>query len=128
MKPKILLTSFASVLLFSNATFAQLDSAIFTSSGNFQVPAGVTSITIVVIGAGGNGGANGGGGAYAKGVYAVTPLTSYNVVVGSSGGGATSVAPFISATGGINGFTPSGSSIGGGGSGGVGSGGTLANY
>ena len=51
---------FASTLflaLFSSALFAQ---ATFTSSGQFTVPAGVDTITVELIGAGGNGASNGG--------------------------------------------------------------------
>ncbi|HYV94559.1 MAG TPA: T9SS type A sorting domain-containing protein [Chitinophagales bacterium] len=121
--------------LTGNTTFSQPGSQTFTSSGTFIVPAGVTSITIEVVGAGGNGGLNGGGGGgaggYASGVYTVTPLDSLTVMVGVSGGGAgagtTRVATLISASGGENGFSVANPYIGGGGTGGTGSGGTILN-
>jgi len=116
-------------------TFSQTDSLSFTTSGTFTVPAGITSLTITVVGAGGNGwlngGGGGGGGGYAKGIYTVTPLSTLNVTVGTPNGGAvggtTSVGGLVSATGGGEGFTVPNPNLGGGGAGGVGSGGTIAN-
>jgi len=116
-------------------TFAQQDSLIFTTSGEFTVPAGVTAVTIEVVGAGGHGGGNGGGGGggggYARGSYAVTPLATLAVTVGTGGGGpvggTTSVGSFISATGGTDGTWFPNPLVGGGGPGGIGTGGTLAN-
>lgn len=68
-----------------------------TGSGTFNVPSGVTSITVKVWGAGGGGGGGGsassggagGGGGYATAVLTVTPLESLNVYVGSGGGAGT---------------------------------------
>lgn len=105
----------------------------FSSSSTFNVPAGVTSLEIEVIGAGGagggNGGGGGGGGGYAKGTYAVTPGQVLTVTVGVAGGGpaggTSSVGTLISATGGANGFSVSNPGIGGGGAGGSGTGGTI---
>ena len=115
----------------SSALIAQTQS--FTSSGTFTVPAGVTSISIEVVGAGGDGGGNGGGGGggggYSSGTFSVTPLTTLPVVVGIAGNGPTtgtsSVSTFLSATGGDNGVSVSNPNIGGGGAGGTGSGGTI---
>jgi hypothetical protein len=64
----------------------------FTSNRTFTVPAGVTSIRVRVVGAGGGSAegvrsCGGGGGGYAHGVFAVTPGTSYAVTVGVGGGG-----------------------------------------
>jgi len=65
---------------------------------SFSVPAGITSITVKAWGAGGGGGAgnggsgsggNGGGGGYTKGVFAVTPGETLDIVVGSGGSNAT---------------------------------------
>jgi len=127
----------ALIAFTGNTTLSQTqnDSLIFTTSGAFPIPAGVTSMTIEVVGAGGNGwlngGGGGGGGGYAKGVYTVTPLATLNVTVGIPNGGAvngtTSVDALISATGGGEGFTVPNPNLGGGGAGGVGTGGTLAN-
>lgn len=118
--------------LIGGTTFSQT-TVNFSSSSTFNVPAGVTSLDIEVIGAGGagggNGGGGGGGGGYAKGTYAVTPGQVLTVTVGvaggGSGGGTSSVGAMISATGGANGFTVSNPTIGGGGSGGSGTGGTI---
>src|SRR5690606_1147130 len=62
----------------------------FNSSGTWQVPAGVTQITVEAWGGGGRGGARtsgnnvalagGGGGAYSKSTLSVTPLQSYPIV------------------------------------------------
>ena len=64
----------------------------------FQVPAGVTSITVEAWGAGGGGGGGissfpsggGGGGGYIKNSFTVIPLDSYTVNVGQGGVGTTS--------------------------------------
>ena len=61
-------------------TFSQTDSLSFTTSGTFTVPAGITSLTITVVGAGGNGWLNGGGGvAYRRcgGTLAVHGATNH---------------------------------------------------
>jgi hypothetical protein len=107
----------------------------FAASGSYVVPAGITSLTIEVVGAGGTGGGNGGGGGggggYAIGVYAVTPGASIPITVGTGGAGpvvgTTSAGMFLSATGGANGTSVANPNLGGGGAGGVGSGGTIAN-
>ena len=122
---------FASTLflaLFSGALFAQ---ATFTSSGQFTVPAGVDTITVELIGAGGNGASNGGGGggggAYTRRTYAVVPGTSYSVVVGTGGSGLATIVGglgMIAGAGG-NGTTVGNPNIGGGGAGGVGQGGLV---
>lgn len=121
-------------VLFGSA-FCQSNPQTYTVSGNytFTVPAGVSSLTVEVVGAGGTGGGNGGGGGggggYARGVYTVVPGSTLAVKVGAGGGGAvggtSSVSSFISATGGANGNSVSHPNIGGGGAGGVGSGGTT---
>jgi hypothetical protein len=119
-------------VFMTTAVFCQTtESMVFTTSGTFTVPMGVSSITIEVIGGGGagskNGGGGGGGGGYAKGTYSVTPNTNLAVTIGAGGvrdpdpidGGTTSVGTLISATGGKTGVT---SGYGGGGAGGVGMG------
>src|SRR6478735_3121654 len=74
----------------------------FNSSGTFTVPAGVTSITVEVWGAGGAGGGatgnpgaggGGAGGAYVKNTFTVTPGTSYTINVGNGGSGGTGSGP-----------------------------------
>ena len=72
---------------------------VFTSSGTFTVPAGVTKVYVSMVGggggagrgdAGGNGGGGGGGASIVHSIYTVTPTSSYTVVVGSGGSGAVS--------------------------------------
>jgi hypothetical protein len=87
----------------------------FTSSGTFNVPAGVSRVKVTVIGAGGNGGNavqewNGGGGGGAGGYVVnyvnVTPGGTATVSVGTNGGTRTSSfsgASTLTATGGNNG-------------------------
>lgn len=68
-----------------------------TGSSTFQVPAGVTSITVEMWGGGGGGGGggstggggNGGGGGYATTTLSVTPLETLNTYVGAGGGAGT---------------------------------------
>lgn len=78
----------------SNSVTPAPTEASYTTAGTYSwvAPAGVTSVCVVCVGAGGNGagnGAGGGGGGLAyKNNIAVTPGSSYSVVVGS--GSATS--------------------------------------
>jgi hypothetical protein len=74
----------------------------FTTSGSWQAPAGVTSVTVEAWGAGGAGGGRGsstgqsgggGGGAYASKVITVVPLQTYNYTVGTGGTGGTGAGP-----------------------------------
>jgi hypothetical protein len=88
---------------------------VFTSSGTFNVPTGVTSVLVTVIGAGGNGGngssSNGGGGGaggYIVDYVSVTSGGTATVTVGTNGGSRTSSfagATTITASGGSNGAT-----------------------
>jgi len=119
--------------LIGGTVFSQT-TVTFTSSSTFNVPAGVTSVDIEVVGAGGNGGGNGGGGGggggYASGTYAVTPGQVLTVTVGVAGGGpvggASAVDMMIGATGGENGtVVTTGNLLGGGGAGGTATGGTI---
>lgn len=130
MKKNILLFGFAMIGSFA---FAQTSPQIFTSSGPFVVPSGVTSVTIEVVGAGGmgggNGGGGGGGGGYAKGVYTVTPLTTLSVLVGTGSGTLSGISSLgITASAGSDGGSVPNPTIGGGGAGGIGTGGTIANF
>ena len=123
------------ILLLFCSTFGGLAIAqqSFTTSGTFTVPAGVTSVTVEVIGAGGRGGDNGagggGGGGYSSGVYNVVPGETHAVIVGlaTSGNGQSSVASLgLSATKGSNGTSQINPQIiGGGGNGGFGIGGQI---
>jgi hypothetical protein len=121
------------LLLGSTISIVTMAQQIFTSSGTFTVPAGVTSITVEVVGAGGRGGSNGagggGGGGYASGAYTVVPGATHAVVIGlsASGTGTSSIASLgISATKGGNGTSKTNPQIiGGGGAGGYGIGGQI---
>ena len=117
-------------------------STAYASSGTFTwtAPAGVTSVTVKVIGAGGAGGndygggpspGGGGGGGGAMGTYTVIPGTGYAVTIGAGGtpsgnpnGGSSSFGSFLSATGGAAGGSDPNRS---GGAGGVGAGGSTLN-
>ncbi len=105
--------------------------AIFTSSGPFTVPAGVTSITVELVGAGGNGASNGGGGGggggYARGTYTVNPGATLSIVVGEGGSELATIVGGLGilAGAGENATTVSNPNIGGGGAGGVGQGGQV---
>jgi hypothetical protein len=68
--------------------------SVFTTSGTFTVPAGVTQISAVVIAGGGGGGnatdddepgAGGAGGGLAYGTWTVTAGTQFTVTIGSGG-------------------------------------------
>ena len=70
---------------------------IFTSSGTFIAPTGVTTVSVLVVAGGGGGGAGGpnyrgGGGGGAGGLifeesYSVTPFEEINVTIGAGGDG-----------------------------------------
>jgi hypothetical protein len=88
---------------------------VFTSSGTFSVPTGVTNVKVTVIGAGGNGGngtnswsdgGGGGAGGYVVDYVNVTSGGTASVTVGTNGGTRTSSfagGSTITATGGSNG-------------------------
>ena len=130
---------------------------LFTSAGNFTVPAGVTSIEVTVVGGGGGGaggyvfdgpsssGGSGGAGGYGAGiltgltagaVIAVTvgaagSASAYNTLAPGGSGGTSSFGAFISATGGGGGGAASvtNGSVGATGSAGAASGSAvIANY
>ena len=118
--------------------------AAFTSSGNFTVPAGVTTVRAHVLGGGGGGGggnasyaaAGGGSGGYACGTFTVTPGEVVAVTVGAGGagggnpggsGGTSSFGALISASGGLGG-AGAGASNCAGGAPGQGSGGAINLY
>ena len=110
---------------------------VFTSSGTFTVPAGITKVKVTVIGGGGGGGGSqgsggGAGGASIEIISGLTPGNTVTVTVGTGGaggpssgatdgvaGGTSSFGAFCSATGGSGGSVSSGSQ------GGIGSGGNL---
>ncbi len=84
-------------VLFSCLAYGQ-GTSIFTTSGSWTAPAGVTSIQVEAYGAGGgggyggssnkNGGGGGGGGGYTRNTaVAVTPGTTYTITVGIGGSG-----------------------------------------
>ncbi|WP_271024999.1 hypothetical protein [Rhizobium sp. RCAM05973] len=100
---------------------------IFTSSGSFTPPTGVTKVKVSVWGSGGGSGGTfasgsgsqgGGGGGFAQGIIPVTPGTGVTVTIGAGGaaglgtstptaggnGGTSSFGASISATGGAGGI------------------------
>ena len=119
---------------------------VFTSSGTFTVPVGVTTVRVTVVGGGGGGGGSsgttsgqgaggGGAGGAAIGVYAVTSGAAIAVTIGAAGtaggaggngggGGTSSFGSFATATGGTGGQASQPVNAAGGASG-AGSGGTY---
>jgi hypothetical protein len=64
----------------------------FTTSGNFVVPDGVSSIQIEAVGAGGRGDIGGGGsGGYNRAVLSVTPGSTYTLTIGVGDGSGSEV-------------------------------------
>jgi hypothetical protein len=108
---------------------------VFTSSGTFTVPEGVTAVKATVVGGGGNGGnasglgsaagGGGGGGVAIKYITGLTPSSTISVTVGGVSG-TSSFGTFCSATGGetaANATTNYATPVGG--NGGSGSGGDI---
>lgn len=102
---------------------------IFTASGTFTVPSGVTNVKVTLIGGGGGGGGSdnvnyggggGGGGVYYRQSVNVTPGSNISVTIGSGGsgggnnqngssGGTSSFGSYLSSTGGAGGKCNNGS-------------------
>ena len=89
---------------------------VFTSTGTFTVPSGITAVKVTVVGGGGNGatmnsgfGAGGGGGGGGVAIRYITGLTSGDTVAVTVGGiaGTSSFGAYASATGGVSGVTNS---------------------
>jgi hypothetical protein len=110
-------------------------SQIFTSSGTFTVPTGVTAVKVTVVGGGGMGssvsnyqagGGGGGGGAAVEWITGLTPAGTVTVTVGAGGttgsttGGTSSFGSYVSASGGSGGTAGAPGSGGAGGTGGSG--------
>lgn len=123
-------TPSASTFLRGDSSWATVTSLpgtqgqVFTSTGTFTVPSGITTVKVTVIAGGGGGGSarvptcggstggnGGGGGASIKYVTGLTPGGTVSVTVGSSGtggvpngaggtGGTSSFGAYCSATGG----------------------------
>lgn len=94
-----MLRKFALVLSLLTLSTAQAVTDSFTTSGTWMAPAGVGLVTVEVWGGGGagggqnqnsDGGGGGGGGAYSTATVAVTPGSSYPIVVGKGGLGVAS--------------------------------------
>jgi hypothetical protein len=90
--------------------FIGFNGQIFTSSGSFIIPSGVSAMKVTVVGGGGNGtstnsatfsGGGGGGGTAIAYLTGLTPGVSVSVTVGGVTG-TTSFGAFCSATGGAN--------------------------
>lgn len=99
----IALSSFRGCKLGTTTTFDSSYESIFTSSGTFTVPSGVTQVSAVCIGGGGGAsgspgtslysGAGGGGGGLAYGTFTVTPGESLTISTGSGGAGSSGTNP-----------------------------------
>lgn len=97
-----------SLVVFVMPKTAFATTTVFTSSGTWTAPAGVTSVTIDAWAAGGGGGRGtgggntgdaGGGGAYSGGTVTVVPATVYTVSVGQAGVGGVIGTPEATAGG-----------------------------
>lgn len=104
---------------------------VFTSSGTFVVPTGISQVYVTMCARGGdsgtgsgsaNGGGGGGGSCMLLRPYTVTPGNSYTVTIGTTSGSATSFDTALATTGGAVGGNASGGT---GGTGGAGATGTL---
>jgi len=110
---------------------------VFTTSGTFTIPAGITKIMVEVHGGGGGGGSGndtsdvgqgGSGGGYGKGIFTVTPAAVHTVTVGAGGTGAgTASSCLVGGVGGTSSFGALISATGGGGGGGCGNSSTPGN-
>lgn len=96
-----------------NASAGGINSQVFTSSGTFTIPSGVTKLKMTIVGGGGNGrggsayvnGGGGGGGAAIKYLAGITPGNTLTVTVGAAAGtssvaSGTQSITTVSATGG----------------------------
>ena len=86
---------------------------VFTSTGTWTKPAGITKVIVEVISAGGGSGSNsaaatsggpGGGGAYASKVLDVTDIDTATATVGAAGAAASYISAQAGATGGVSSF------------------------
>lgn len=109
----------APVLAFSNRQ-------IFTASGAFTPPAGITRARVRVWGAGGgsggtfgtaSGSSGGGGGGYAEGIVSVTPGVGVTATVGAGGAAGASAGATAGGTGGTSSFASISATGGAGGAG-----------
>ena len=124
-----------------SASAGGINSQVFTSSGTFTIPSGVTKLKMTIVGGGGNGGTGfngtgfssgsggGGGGTAIKYLTGVTPGNTLSVTVGAATGtssvaSGTQSITTVSATGGTSGaFALGGFLVGG--VGGLGSNGDI---
>jgi hypothetical protein len=83
------------ITVFSSFSFTPRSQEIFTTTGTWTAPAGVTEITVEAWGGGGGGAATagnndgmggGGGGAYVRSELTVIPGNEYTIQIGTSGG------------------------------------------
>lgn len=121
-----------------SSTGSSVNLQVFTASGTYTVPSGITKIKVTCVGAGGGGGGSsgvgenvasgGGGGGTSVKVLTVTPAAAHTVTIGAAGtagasnggtggtGGDTTfgTGPLLTGKGGVGGVDGGGSSIAGG--------------
>lgn len=129
------ITGGASTVIWNVTTTSGPKFQLFTSSGIFTPPSGVTTVRVLVVGGGAGGGgghSNGGGSGFVvKGTYTISGAVTVTVGNGGSGGasggtntglsgGVSSFGSHLSASGGSGGASASGSGAGGSGGGGGG--------
>ena len=128
---QVLTSQGASAPIWQTASGGFSNMQVFTSSGTFTVPAGITKVKVTVVGGGGNGGTGstssaggggGGGGAAISIISGLTPSSTVSITVGGAGG-TSSFGAYCSATGGGAGASSGTGNDGG--VGGIGSGGQL---
>ena len=88
--PNPLFPDIKSTVISAGTATVTFPRTYLNGTGGYQLPAGVTSVSALVVGGGGAGGFDGGGGGGGGGVYqnstlAVTPLTGYEITVGGGG-------------------------------------------
>ena len=110
------------LLIIANIGYSQTVQTFTTPGlGSVVIPAGVTTVTVEVWGAGGGGGSSnnsdarggsgGGGGAYARGIHAVTPGSTYFYTIGSGGNGGPAISTIAPTAGTVSWFNATAAAV-----------------